>query len=420
MNARKRPIEIAEEIVARDNWYSVVISNLDDKLEVQDIHSKIYTEVEGSEEGFQQTKTGGYICKYAEIEDYKEGISLHQIKRYNELTEDQKIIVDSIKQISNTFPTAFFWHNGNADDKCQFIGLHIHLLVGSKEQLSQIYRYRNLVTKLKSRGVDVKSQKVRYLQALGKHLLKTPRLLMGCNNMQLCSQLHRWSKETENMQEPTTENDYQNFNFDKDELPMETTKNQEGLTGVNFLTDFLKVNQKEKMLQKQDEHIPPRGKAYIKKLNELEEFDLTNTIRTETQRTFDNQVRGTSVKTLPTSKTANKVEILKAMIKKHNKKTIPDLLQCIIQSGDRVELGLFRTLRLGPNLQLMLAQAVAELDMESKHRGDTFIDHFIENCIPKDNTFNTTQTTYLFLQWCKEQRIVPGEFLLDWTSLFQK
>ena len=52
------------------------------------------------------------------------------------------------------------------------------------------------------------------------------------------------------MQEPTTENDYQNFNFDKDELPMETTKNQEGLTSVNFLTDFLKANQKEKMLQK--------------------------------------------------------------------------------------------------------------------------------------------------------------------------
>ena len=78
---------------------------------------------------------------------YREGISLYtthnfatQIERYNELSEDQKIIVDSIKQICNTFPTAFFWHNGHADDQCQFIGLHIHLLIGSKEQLSQIYR----------------------------------------------------------------------------------------------------------------------------------------------------------------------------------------------------------------------------------------------------------------------------------------
>ena len=200
------------------------------------------------------------------------------------------------------------------------------------------------------------------------------------------------------MQEPTTENDYQNFNFDKDELPMETTKNQEGLTSVNFLTDFLKANQKEKMLQKQDEHIPPGGKAYIKKLSEVDEFDLTNTIRTETQRKFDNEVRGTGVKTLPTSKTANKVEILKAIIKKHNKKTIPDILQCIIQSGDRAELELFRTLSLGPNFQLVLAQAVAELNMESKHRGDTFIDHFIENCKNLKTTHSTLHR--LFTYFC--------------------
>ena len=73
------------------------------------------------------------------------------------------------------------------------------------------------------------------------------------------------------------------------------------------------------------------------------------------------------MKTLLTSKTANKVEILKGTINKHNKKTIPDLLQCIIESGDRSELELFRTLRLGPNFQLVLAQAVSELDLEAKH-----------------------------------------------------
>ena len=67
----------------------------------------------------------------AEIQDYTERISLHtthnfatHIERYNELSEDPKIIVDSIKQICKTFPCAFFWHNGHADDKCQFIGLH--------------------------------------------------------------------------------------------------------------------------------------------------------------------------------------------------------------------------------------------------------------------------------------------------------
>lgn len=117
---------------------------------------------------------------------------------------------------------------------------------------------------MKSRGLDVKSQKVRYLQALGKHLLKPPRILMGCNNMQLCSQLHRWRKEADEAQDPISENDFENFNFDKDEMPLENNKNEEGLTGVNFLTSFLKVNQKKAMLKKQEETIPRRGKAYIK------------------------------------------------------------------------------------------------------------------------------------------------------------
>ena len=52
MNARKRPIEIAEDIVGADNWFSVVISYLDDKVQVQDRQSKIYKECDGEEEGF--------------------------------------------------------------------------------------------------------------------------------------------------------------------------------------------------------------------------------------------------------------------------------------------------------------------------------------------------------------------------------
>ena len=174
------------------------------------------------------------------------------------------------------------------------------------------------------------------------------------------------------------------------------------------------------MLQKQEEHIPARGKGYIMKLSELDEFDLTNAVRPENTRNFDKEVRGTGIKSLPTSKTANKVEILKNIINKHNKKTVPDILQSIIESGDKSELELFRTLRLGPKFQLVLCQAVTELEMESKKRGETFIDHFIENKVPKENTFNTTQTTYLFLQWCKEQNIVPGQFLLALYCVLDK
>ena len=72
---------------------------------------------------------------------------------------------------------------------------------------------------------------------------------MGCNNIQLYSQLHRKNKDADETQDPTPENDYENFNFERDEMPIEDNKNAEGLTGVNFLTSFLKVNQKESMLK---------------------------------------------------------------------------------------------------------------------------------------------------------------------------
>lgn len=111
---------------------------------------------------------------------------------------------------------------------------------------------------------------------------------------------------------------------------------------------------------------------------------------------------------------------MKNIINKHNKKTVPDILESIIQTVDKAELELFRTLRLGPNFQLVLSQAVTELEMESRKRGETFVDHLIDSCTPKENTFNTTQTTYLFLQWCKEQHIVPGEFLLQLYCVLDK
>ena len=148
MNARKRPIEIAEELVAADNWYSVVISNLDNKVEVQDIQNKIYTEIE-DEEGFAQTKAGGYISKYAEIDHYREGISLYtthkfatQKERYNELSEDQKIIVDSIKQISNTFPCAFY---GTMETQMTSANLLAYIYTFWLDQKNSFHRFIDIV-----------------------------------------------------------------------------------------------------------------------------------------------------------------------------------------------------------------------------------------------------------------------------------
>ena len=61
MNARKRPIEIAEEVVGPDNWYSVIISNLDGKIEVQDIQIKYIQKLKEKMKDFKKHKVDN-IC----------------------------------------------------------------------------------------------------------------------------------------------------------------------------------------------------------------------------------------------------------------------------------------------------------------------------------------------------------------------
>ena len=49
-----------------------------------------------------------------------------------------------------------------------------------------------------------------------------------------------------------------------------------------------------------------------------------------------------------------------------------------------------------------------------------FRDEMMMMMLRKNDDVNTTQTTYLFLQWCKEQQIVPGQFLLALYCVLDK
>ena len=198
MNVKRRPIELLGSITHDTDWYSVVISRIDEQnILPHFILNKVYLEEEDGQ--FEETNTTGiYKSCYATEKMFEEGIYKHPkhnlsttLQVYNEMTLEQKEIVDSIKGIANNFPSAFFWHDGKSDDHCQFIGLHIHLLAASPEQLPHVYNYRNLTTRLRRHGVDVKSQRVRNIDALTRHLMQPPRTLLGCNNMQLCGLITR-------------------------------------------------------------------------------------------------------------------------------------------------------------------------------------------------------------------------------------
>ena len=198
MNVKRRPFELLQTLNRDEEWYSVVISRLDDwNVGPHMIYNKVY--LEGEDGQYQETNSVGvYKSQYATEDMFLEGIykrPMHNLSTtlevYNSLSIEQKEIIDGIKGIANNFPCAFWWHDGKNDDRCQFIGLHVHLLVACKDQLSQVYNYRNISQRLKRHGVDIKSQRVRNLDALTHHLLLPPRTLLGCNNLQMCGLISR-------------------------------------------------------------------------------------------------------------------------------------------------------------------------------------------------------------------------------------
>ena len=123
---------------------------------------------------------------------------------------------------------------------------------------------------------------------------------------------------------------------------------------------------------------------------------------------------------LATSKTAQKVDVVKKLIEKYQKKSIDELLKCIIRQNCKEELELFRILRLGPNFKDVFDQALNELDIEANERGDTYIDAFAGNVQPVQGSLTRSETATVFLEWCKEQNISSPDLLLKLFLVLDK
>ena len=425
MNVKRRPIELLGSITEDTDWYSVVISRIDDwNISPHYILNKVY--LEGDDGQFEETNTTGiYKSCYATEKMFEEGIYKHPthnlsttLQVYNEMTLEQKEIVDSVKSIANNFPSAFFWHDGKSDDGCQFIGLHIHMLIASREQLSQVYNYRNMTTRLKRHGLDVKSQRVRNIDALTRHLLQPPRTLLGCNNMQLCGLITRIVDMNGAGDMGAVDLD---INFNEDEEPIVDKSTVETGGAIKWMESRLNLRQQKDRLEKQSNQQLPCAGNYIEHLGSLD----SNSAKSELERknlagNFENIVKGrnpTDIKVVKQSKTASKVDIIKDFVRKYGMKTVSDLLVAIMDTGSLQELETFRTLRLGPNFQMVFTQALQELEIESQQKGETFIDVFAERCPLMDNCMTIHRTAITFTDWCREQNIITGEFLLEMYSM---
>ena len=426
MNVKRRPFELLQTLCRDEEWYSVVVSRLDDwNIGPNMILSKVY--LEGDDGSYQETNSAGvYKSCYATEEMFESGIHkrpFHNLSTtldvYNGLSIEQKEIVDGIKGIANNFPTAIWWHDGQTDEGCQFIGLHIHMLVHCKEQLCQVYSYRNIAQRLKRHGVDVKSQRVRNLDALTRHLLMPPRTLLGCNNLQMCGLIGRLQGmsccQEEFVRAP--------INFDEDEQPILDQSQVETSGAVRYMEKCLNMRQREDRLEKQRKAACSTS-GFIEKLSKLDKNDAAIEMQDNYFRgRFEDIVKGVvpkDVKIMKPSKTASKVDVVKDFIRKYNEKGVTELLVAIMDRGSLEELETFRTLRLGPQFQLVFAQAVQELEIESQQKGETFIDLFADRCPLQDNVLSTFQTSCVYTDWCMEQNIITGEFMLELFCILDK
>ena len=306
-------------------------------------------------------------------------------------------MVDGIKHLLNNFPSAAFWHDGNIDDACKFNGLHLHVLAAADKKLSQITMIRTLKTKLSRHNVTVRRQHVKYIENLCRHLQTEPRVLLGCNNMDLCAILHRTKPLAVDQQEQHADTD-----FKMDEI-YEEEVDQSKKEGLNWIKSRLTA------------HKPSIAEGSKKEIPDMRSYIVNKANSKPTKETLDNILKGNKPRqeVLPSSKTAAKFDILKDLIKKYNTTTTEELLRAIVQHGDKEDLALFRTLRLGPWFKDVLLQAISELDMESKQRGDTLVDKLIEQCPIVDISLNTVDTAVLFKKWCEEQSICAGSLLLN-------
>ena len=180
-------------------------------------------------------------------------------------------------------------------------------------------------------------------------------------------------------------------------------------SGINFT--------KQKIQSKKTEEVQPT-EAVLNSVPKFKTFisDLSKQIGDQ-QEKINNSVKGYQFHTskqqpvLATSKTAKKVDVIKKLIEKYQKKTIEDLLRCIIRQKSKEELELFRTLRLGPNFKDVFAQALNGLDIEANERGDTYIDSFTRNVQPVQGSLSRSETATIFIDWCREQNIQCADLL---------
>lgn len=382
--------------------YSIVIANLQHYCQPSFIQNRIY--LLDQQTGFPKTSQAGFpFGKYATSENftgehgiaYTPSLALATPKNiFDTLDDGQKDVTNAIKTFVNKRPAAFFWHHGGNDERCSFHGLHIHMIVHSAIKLHDVNMFRMLKSVLTKYGLQVKCQKVVHLEALMNHLQTEPRVLLSCNNLSLCARL----KKTQGKNPFYTGLHIRNFT--EDDTIEQIRKDEDGGAFMNEILKYKEQTKPPNMLQVID-NLSKQTEDIDKSKQPLATFSMEDTEVKET-------------------KTAKKIDELKTLMKKYSKTNEEDLLKEIMKEGDVQDLVRYRVLYTGPLIHKVHYQAVQELKLENDISRYSYIDRFIDECPSPVDTMSIEETAKVHLQWCREQNIDVGDYLMKQFAILDK
>ena len=382
------PTEILYQTVNEHDAYSVVITNCGRYLNPKTISAKLYNFTpEGQLK--KATKGTGYIGTHADKKHYESkpyGILPKPVmtfctkqEQYKQLAMEMKAPLNAFKTYINEHPSIIAWHNGNVDDKCNINGFHCHAVIICNTELWCDHSWRTLRGKMEAYGIVVRTQTVRNLLGLLAHLHEHPRLIVGCNNVFLA----RYAKEGIDNNIKLQEN------MEEDEKlpPLMPDKDDTN----DFLCNMLKWSDETAVSPKKDQE-------------ELQYMTVIDLVADKSEKP----------KGLPTTKTSEKVGILKELCQRYNCFDQSKLLTTLMaESEDDVRQ--WRILRTSPNFNVIWTTCMEELKSEkviaNKKYGELFIEWAKRNEF--EENMSVCETAALWKEWCNFQRIDPIDCIIE-------
>ncbi|XP_052817762.1 uncharacterized protein LOC128243832 [Mya arenaria] len=313
------------------------------------------------------------------------------------MTLNERNIVNAVKNILNSMPSACFWHDGHSDPTCHFQTMHLHVVVHTLSQslhrgVYSMNRAQKVFREMEPYfpGLTVRSQKCRNFKGLLSYCLQPPRVFAGCNIQDMLDTI-RHLEDPDSIEHQL----HQPRNVLEEDWEEEEAQNTNARSSMET------------------------GGGEIGRILAAQAAQTRATTPTNTESPTFQQSIGT-----PTARpqgqvaitaTARKTQVVIDMLLRYNAVTLDEVLERLLREEplQTALLQQWRSIMTAPNVKMILGQALNEMNIMRNARGDTYVDTFIKANYEDMKCMTVQETASLFVHWCREQDIPPERLMLD-------